>query len=142
MAKKPPATVAAATAAAPPTNCELGGPEKLPDQITVTSGETITFESWICKGAGEVRLWIDPPPQMGNPTAVFHKQSTGPQVLELGPGTHQLIWLMLSPSSGWQWRSEIATTNAAGTKTVRALHRMTAAGTIPPALAFLEVIVQ
>lgn len=134
--------MAKATANQKPTACEQGGAEKLPDQITVKTGEKITFESWICKGAGEVRLWIDPPAQLGDPTTVFHSQATGPTLLALKPGTHWLLWMMLSPSDAWQWRSEIATTDGAGKTTVRVRHRMKAATTIPPALASVEVIVQ
>ena len=134
MAKKP--------AKAPETTCEQGGVAKVPDQITVAKGHTITFESWVCKGAGEVRLWIDPPAQLGDATMVFHKQSTGPTPLPLKTGKHWLLWMMASPSPDWQWRSQITTTDAAATTTVRALHRMTAATTNPPVLASLEVVVK
>ena len=115
------------------TTCEQGGAEKLPDQITVAKGDTITFESWVCNGAGVVWLWIDEKPSTTNPTMTFTDQSTGPTPLALESGTHELTWMLASPSAAWQWRSQITTADPAGVARVRVLHRMKAPMTAPSA---------
>lgn len=133
MAKKP---------IAPQTICEQGGPEKLADEITIGPADSVLLESWLCTGAGEVRVWVDPPAQLGAPDYVIHDHGTGPiKIGVLPPGDHWILWMLLSPSENWVWRSEISVERD-GVKLLGARHRMRAANVLPPAMASLEVKVQ
>lgn len=121
------------------TRCEEGGDEVLAYEIPVRINSRLEFTAFICKAEARIRVWIEEMPA-GQPellTDETGKDEISLHIPQLGAGRHLLRWTVLTPSRGWQTRTELAVDG-----TVRFRRRKTADGDNPVNMGFvvLEVV--